>query len=92
MRAWQLLACLALCIAVSTVFSVSSHSHEGFSGDLEAAASGHHDEKHHESGFEEHGGMDFGEEHHAKVSLGELLKQQEVTVIVILLTAWQKGR
>lgn len=66
MRAWQLLACLALCIAVSTAFSVSSQSHEAFSGDLEAAASGH-DEKH-ESGFEESGGSDFGEEHHSKVS------------------------
>ena len=66
MRAWQLLACLALFVAVSTAFSVSSQSQEGYSGDLEVAASGHKD--HHESGFEEHGGSDHGEEHHSKVS------------------------
>lgn len=76
MRAWQLLACIALAqLAVSAAFSFSSHGHETFSGDLEAAASGHggghggggggHG---HSSGFEEAGGMDFGEEHHSKVS------------------------
>lgn len=74
MRAWQLLACIALAqLAVSAAFSFSSHGHETFSGDLEAAASGHgggggggHEKS---SGFEESGGMDFGEEHHSKVSL-----------------------
>jgi hypothetical protein len=75
MRAWQLLACVALCIAVSAAFSVSSRSHEAYSdsGDLVAAASGHGGGGHggggHESsGFEESGGMEFGEDHHSKVS------------------------
>lgn len=68
MRAWQLLACVALAhLAVSAAFSFSDHSHEAYSGDLEVAASGHHD-KHHESGFEESGGQEHGEEHHSKVS------------------------
>lgn len=66
MRAWQLLACLALFIAVSAAFSVSSDSHEALSGDMDFAAS--HKEEHHESGFEEHGGSEHGEEHHKKVS------------------------
>lgn len=66
MRAWQLLACVALALfAVSAAFSFSDHSHEAFSGDLEVAASGHHDK--HESGFEESGGQEHGEEHHSKV-------------------------
>jgi hypothetical protein len=83
MRAWQVLACLSLCIAVSTAFSVSSHSAYSDSGDLEAAASGHGGGGHgggggghgggHESGFEEHGGSEFGEEHSSKVSFKEVL-------------------
>jgi hypothetical protein len=88
MRAWHLLACLALFIAVSSAFSVSSHSSEGFSGDLETAASDKHE--HHESGFEEHGGSDFGEEHHKKVSLVKNVQRSKVTVIVS--TAWQERR
>jgi hypothetical protein len=64
MRAWQLLACLALFVAVSTAFSIPSH--EAYSDDMEVAASKHED--HHESGFEEHGGSEYGEEHHKKVS------------------------
>lgn len=65
MRAWQLLACLALFVAVSSAFTVSlSHvSHEGY--DLEPAESKGH---HHESGFEESGGSEHGGDHHSKVS------------------------
>lgn len=66
MRAWQLLACLALFVAVSTAFTVSI-SHEGF--DLEPAESKGH---HHESGFEESGGSDHGSDHHSKVSFVKL--------------------
>lgn len=81
MRAWQLLACIALAhLAVSAAFSFVSHDHEAYSSDLEAAASGHGGGGHggggggggghgHSSGFEEDGGMEFGEEHHSKVSL-----------------------
>lgn len=72
MRAWQLLACIALTqIAASVAFSFPGLSHEAFSGDLEAAASGHKEE--HSSGFEESGGMEHGEEHHSKVKLKQCL-------------------
>jgi hypothetical protein len=64
MRAWQLLACLALCVAVSSAFSVP---YEHYGGDLEVAAS-----KHEESGYEESGGSDHGAEHGSKVSLVNL--------------------
>lgn len=68
MRAWQLLACIALAqLAVSAAFSFSSASHEAHSGDMEVAASDHKEEKH-SSGFEEDGGMEHGEEHHKKVN------------------------
>lgn len=67
MRAWQVLACIALAqIAVSSAFSFSSHSHEAYGSDLEVAASDHHDS--HSSGFEESGGSEHGEDHHSKVS------------------------
>lgn len=73
MRAWQLLACIALAqFAVSAAFTISSASSESHSGDMEAAASGK-DEKH-ESGFEEDGGMEHGEEHHKKVKSMRVIK------------------
>lgn len=67
MRAWQLLACVALAqLAVSTAFSFPGLSHEAYGGDLEVAASGKHES--HSSGFEESGGSEHGEDHFGKVS------------------------
>lgn len=71
MRAWQLLACIALAnIAVSAAFSLGASSHEAFheadTTDMEVAASKHH-EHHHSSGFEEDGGSKHGEDHHKEV-------------------------
>jgi hypothetical protein len=60
MRVWQLLAGLALFIAVSTAFSVPREEH---TGDLEVAASGH------SSSYGEDGGSDHGSDHHSSVSL-----------------------
>lgn len=65
MRAWQLLACIALALfAVSAAFSLGGPYHEA-SDDMEVAASGHHES--HSSGFEEDGGSKHGEDHHAEV-------------------------
>lgn len=65
-RAWQLLACIALFIALSNAFSIASFSDEdSHSGDLEVAASGHKES--HSSGFEESGGSEHGSDHFSKV-------------------------
>lgn len=69
MRAWQLLACIALAqFAVSAAFSFPGLSHEAYSehsGDLEAAASGHGHS--HSEGHEEDGGSKHGEDHFSEV-------------------------
>lgn len=67
MRAWQLLACIALAqIAVSAAFSFGGPSHEAYhAGDMEMAASGHSESKH--SGFEEDGGSKHGGDEHSEV-------------------------